>query len=70
MIAFLILIGLLVAAAVLVVGFLVAFIVAAFRYRNGTLTKEELEISSNKVKKHIRKKLENWKRQPLWTDSL
>lgn len=43
MIALLILLGLLVVAALVAVGFVVALIVAAVKHRNGTLTQEDLD---------------------------
>jgi uncharacterized membrane protein YciS (DUF1049 family) len=68
MIAFVIFIGLLVVAALFVIGFVVAFIVASVKYRKGTLTKDELEANDKKVRNYFRQKKEAWKKQPLWID--
>ena len=48
MIAFVFFIGLLVVAALFVIGFVVAFIVASVKYRKGNLTKDELEANDKK----------------------
>ena len=68
MIALLVLLGLLIVAAVVAVGLVVAFIVAVVKYRNGTLTKEELEKNSKKVQESFRGKYDNWRKSPTWYD--
>lgn len=52
MFALLILLGLLIVAALVAVGFLVAFIVAAVKHRNGTLTQEDLDKATEVCRKN------------------
>lgn len=68
MIGFLILCGLLIFAAVIAIAALVAFGISVFKYHRETMTKEELEKNSKKVKEHIRRNYDDWKRSPSWTD--
>ena len=68
MIALLVLLGLLIVAALVAVGFMVAFVVAAVKHHKGTLTKEELEANSKRVKQSIRKKYWLWRTRPTWYD--
>ena len=68
MIALLELIGFLLIAAVFAVVFIVMFFVAVKKYCDGTLTKEELERNSKKVREYFRKRYENWKNSPTWYD--
>ena len=68
MIALLVLLVLLIVAALVAVAFIVAFIVAAVKHRNGTLTQEELEANSKRVKQSIRKKYWLWRSRPTWYD--
>lgn len=51
MIALLVLFGFLAVAAVFAVGFVVAFIVAAVKFRNGSLTQEDLDKATEKCRK-------------------
>lgn len=60
MIALLILLGLLVVAALVAVGFVVAFIVAAIKHRNGSLTKEDLDKASAYCKDLREKRRKQW----------
>ena len=60
MIALLIIIGLLLVAAIFAVGFVVAFIVAVVKHRNGSLTKEDLDKSSAYCKNLREKRRKQW----------
>lgn len=51
MIALIVLLGLLAIAAVFAVGFVVSLIVAAVKYRNGTLTQEDLDKATEECRK-------------------